>query len=729
VKDKIQKFGGAMFTPVMLLSFSGIILAITIIFQNPIIMGSIAEEGTLWYKIWDIVSAGMWTVFENLELLFAIALPIGLAKKSLARISMESFVVYMAFNYFVGAILENFGGFFGVDFSAEPEAGSGLKLIGGIKTLDTGVIGAIIIALMVVYLHDHFFDKKIPDWLAMFNGSSLVVFLGMMSAIVVALIFCFIWPVFQRGMGNIQTFFVGSGGFGIWCYSLLERLLLPTGLHHLLTQPFSYGPVIVNEGITTYWLDHLVEFSQSSRPLAELFPGAAFKLYGHNKIFAAPGVAAALYFTSKSENKKKTGALVIPAAIAAIVGGITEPLEFTFLFISPPLYAVYAVLCATLSTAQYAIGIRGDFTSGLITWLAKNWIPLWHNHYDEYIKQIIVGLIFTVIFFVVFYFLIIKFDIKTPGRQLAAATYMSGIGGGSAMVIAPLAFAAVGVVPELIAAMSLAAAVSFTTSPASLESSIVSQLGEFEVASYVSTMRPYWILFVILAMILAFWGTKHRGVGFKEEENDKYAEMSNGKLWRFTFPAIFLLFAVILGPVVNSVIGFELFTPLFYMIVTLFLIYLCTDFPLNKSVDAMIDGSTYILTRLFQVGIFLAFINVIAQTGTFSVIAGLASSAPTVIMVPVAVLTGILIGVPAGAYVGSVLTLVLPVAVSLGFSPLALGFVAMGVGMGSQMSFVNITMQALSSGFQLPILDIVKGNVKWISIASVLLLIISFIFA
>lgn len=422
MKDKIQKFGGAMFTPVMLLSFSGIILAITIIFQNPIIMGSIAEEGTLWYKIWDIVSAGMWTVFENLELLFVIALPIGLAKKSLARISMESFVVYMAFNYFIGAILENFGGFFGVDFSVEPETGSGLKLIGGIKTLDTGVIGAIIVALMVVYLHDHFFDKKIPDWLAMFNGSSLVVFLGMMSAIVLALIFCFIWPLFQRGMGNIQTFFVDSGGFGIWCYSLLERLLLPTGLHLLLTQPFSYGPVIVNEGITTYWLDHLVEFSQSSRPLAELFPGAAFKLYGHNKIFAAPGVAAALYFTAKPENKKKVGALVIPAAIAAIVGGITEPLEFTFLFVSPPLYAVYAVLCATLSTAQYAIGIRGDFTSGLITWLAKNWIPLWHNHYNEYIKQIIVGLIFTVIFFVVFYFLIVKFDIKTPGRQLAGTT-------------------------------------------------------------------------------------------------------------------------------------------------------------------------------------------------------------------------------------------------------------------------------------------------------------------
>ena len=140
----------------------------------------------------------------------------------------------------------------------------------------------------------------------------------------------------------------------------------------------------------------------------------------------------------------------------------------------------------------------------------------------------------------------------------------------------------------------------------------------------------------------------------------------------------------------------------------------------------MVDGSTYILTRLFQVGIFLAFINIIAETGTFAVIAGVASAAPIMIMVPVAILTGILIGIPAGAYVGSVLTLVLPVAVSLGFSSVELGLVAVGVGLGSQMSFVNITMQALSSGFQIPILEVVKGNVKWISIASVFLIAIGF---
>ena len=264
---------------------------------------------------------------------------------------------------------------------------------------------------------------------------------------------------------------------------------------------------------------------------------------------------------------------------------------------------------------------------------------------------------------------------------------MSGIGGGSAMVIAPLAFAAVGVVPELIAAMSLAAAVSFTTSPASLESSIVSKLGGFSVSSYVVEMRPFWLLFVVLAIALAFWGTKRRHIGFKASAENEYETKSNGELFKITLPAIFLLFAVIFGPLVNELIGFVFFTPLVYMVITLALIYLCTDFSMNQSVEAMVDGSTYILTRLFQVGIFLAFINIIAQTGTFAVIAGVAQNAPEFVVVPVAILTGVLIGIPAGAYVGSVLTLVLPVAVSLGFPPIAFRFCHNGRGLRQSNEF------------------------------------------
>lgn len=312
---------------------------------------------------------------------------------------------------------------------------------------------------------------------------------------------------------------------------------------------------------------------------------------------------------------------------------------------------------------------------------------------------------------------------------LAAATYMSGVGGGSAMVIAPLAFAAVGVVPELIAGMSLAAAAGFTTSPASLETSVVSELAGIPVVDYVSNMRPYWIFFTIVAVLLAFVGTKRRNVGFKDDESGEYREMENGELFKITIPAIFLLFAVIFGPIVNGLIGFTLFNPFVYMIVTLLLIFVCTKFNLNETGEALIEGSSYILTRLFQVGIFLTFINIIAETGVFTLIANVTTNVPTIIVVPAAVLAGILIGVPAGAYVGSILVLILPVVIALNFSPLAIGFVTMGVGMGSQMSFVNITMQALSSGFQLPIYDIVKGNIRWIGLASVVLLIVAFLFA
>lgn len=310
---------------------------------------------------------------------------------------------------------------------------------------------------------------------------------------------------------------------------------------------------------------------------------------------------------------------------------------------------------------------------------------------------------------------------------MGAATYMSGIGGGSAMVIAPLAFAAVGAVPELIAGMSIAAAVSFTTSPASLESSITSQLGGFEIAEYVTTMRPYWILFLVFAIVLAFWGAKRRNLSFKEAEDGQFQKMSGNELFKFTIPALYLLFSVIVGPVINKATGLPLFVPIVYMIVTLFLIVICTKQEINKTFSSMVEGSSYILTRLFQVGIFLGFINVIAKTGTFAVIAQFASNAPAALVTPVAVITGILIGIPAGAYVGSILTLVLPVAVALGFSPLALGFVTMGVGLGSQISFVNITMQALSSGFQIPILQVVKGNMKWISVAAVILVVLAFV--
>lgn len=173
--EKIQRFGGAMFTPVSLFAFAGIMVALTIIMQNPLIVGDLATEGTTWFSVWNVLEAGAWTIFNQMELLFVIGLPIALAKKANARAAMEAVVVYLTFNYFVSGILQYFGPTFGVDFSAEVGGDSGLKMIAGIKTLDTSILGAIVVASLVVWLHNKYFDTKLPDWLGIFQGSAYVV--------------------------------------------------------------------------------------------------------------------------------------------------------------------------------------------------------------------------------------------------------------------------------------------------------------------------------------------------------------------------------------------------------------------------------------------------------------------------------------------------------------------------------------------------------------------------
>lgn len=309
-----------------------------------------------------------------------------------------------------------------------------------------------------------------------------------------------------------------------------------------------------------------------------------------------------------------------------------------------------------------------------------------------------------------------------------AATYMSGIGGGTAVVLAPLAFAAVGVIPEVIAGMSIAAAVSFTTSPASLETGIYSKMTGVAVQDYVTIMRPYWLFFLVIAMAIAYYGAKKRGHLITPGSKADQETASDTELWRTTVPAIFLLFSVLAGPLVNKAVGMPILSPVVYSIVTILLISVCTKLNLNESFNALVDGSSYILTRLFGVGFFLTFIYLIEKIGAFKTIAGIAQAAPVWLQHPAAVLAGFLVGVPAGAYVGTILALVLPVAIALNFPPLTMGFVVMGVGLGSQMSFVNITMQALSSGFQIPVEQVAKGNTPWVLSCLVLLLAASLIF-
>lgn len=215
----------------------------------------------------------------------------------------------------------------------------------------------------------------------------------------------------------MQGFMKASGVFGVWVYTFLERILIPTGLHHFVYTPFVFGPAVVPNGIQVYWVEHIKEFAQSTEALKTLFPGGGFALHGNSKIFGAAGIALAMYATAKPEKKKTVAALLIPIVFTAVVSGITEPLEFTFLFIAPVLFAVHAFLAATMAATMYAFGVVGNMGGGLLDFLFLNWIPMFKNHSGTVITQIVIGLIFTAIYFFVFKFLIQKMNLKTPGRE------------------------------------------------------------------------------------------------------------------------------------------------------------------------------------------------------------------------------------------------------------------------------------------------------------------------
>lgn len=309
------------------------------------------------------------------------------------------------------------------------------------------------------------------------------------------------------------------------------------------------------------------------------------------------------------------------------------------------------------------------------------------------------------------------------------ATYTAGMGAGNTMVTAPLAAAAVGAIPEVIGAMAIISAVGFTISPASTETVLTAESAGRDVVAHASAMLPYMIIFYLLAAGLAIYGVYKRGtlINKKAEEKDEFANQGNGTLLKTSIPFVALLAMVVAGSSLNSLIGINLFTPATSVIFTAILTVIFTPLNGNKTSEALVDGSRFILTTLFSVGIFLAFINLIGELGTFEQIAALARQVPEMIVLPVAMILAFLIAIPSGAFTAGVLTLVLPTLSSLGLPSEAMGFVAIATGLGTQISPVQINVAALAEGFGLDIMDIVKTNFKFVVGMLVLIIVVAMI--
>lgn len=206
-----------------------------------------------------------------MPLIFAIGLPVSLAKKQQARACLEIFVIYATFLYLTSSILQYWGPVFGVDFESV-ERTSGLATIASVRTLDMGIVGALIIAGIAVYLHNKFFDMEVPKYVETFKGSPMVVLIGFFVMIPVSVLACLIWSHVQDGIASVQSFLASTGVFGVGMYTFLERLMIPFGLHHFIYAPFLYDSAIVDGGIKAYWVAHLSEFASMKGSLAAMFP-------------------------------------------------------------------------------------------------------------------------------------------------------------------------------------------------------------------------------------------------------------------------------------------------------------------------------------------------------------------------------------------------------------------------------------------------------------------------
>ena len=429
--QKIQRFGGAMFAPAMLFSISGLMVGISSLATTVDIVGDMATYGTPWYVFWTIIQRGSWTVFKRLPLLFAVALPIGLAQKQPARCCLEALVAYFAYCFFLSEIIKLSGDNLGLKYPSFLTSASGITVIDGIKTLDTGIIGPLAVSATVVAIHDRFYDAKVPDWLGTFSGSSLVYLISFFAVFALAAISAAIVPFAYAVTETLRPALAGVGPFGVGIFVFLERALEPMGLHHLLYMPIYYDNLVIHDGIYATWTNLLPILSHSTRPLNELAPWAGFTATGWGKLFGLPAIAAAFYFTAKPERRAGLKVILLPAIVASVVCGVTEPLEFLFMFTYPGLFLLYAVLSSCLAMTMNFFGVVGIFSGGFMEMAAFNFIPLMRTHAGSYLLALGIGLIFSAIFFLSFRGLILAFDLKTPGREdhIASNTALSRLTG------------------------------------------------------------------------------------------------------------------------------------------------------------------------------------------------------------------------------------------------------------------------------------------------------------
>lgn len=424
MKDKIfgvlQRVGRSFMLPIAILPVAGLLLGIGSSFSNETVLETygllkVMGPGTIFNAVFRVMSDAGNIVFANLPIIFAMGVAIGMAKKEKEVAALSAVIAFFIMHASIGALININGG-------AEEMLSGATASVCGILSLQMGVFGGIIVGLGVAALHNRFYKIELPQVLSFFGGTRFVPIISAVVYTGVGILMFFVWPVIQQGIYAVGDVVLKSGYAGTWVYGFMERLLIPFGLHHVFYLPFwqtAVGGTLEVAGQTIEGAQNIF-FAQLADPSVTEFAVSATRFMSGKfplMIFGLPGAALAMYRTAKPEKKKAVAGLLMSAALTSMLTGITEPLEFTFLFVAPMLYGIHCVFAglAYMLMHVFGVGVGMTFSGGLIDMFLFG--ILQGNAKTHWIWIVVVGIFYFIIYYFLFGFLIRKMDLKTPGRD------------------------------------------------------------------------------------------------------------------------------------------------------------------------------------------------------------------------------------------------------------------------------------------------------------------------
>lgn len=432
MKDKIfgvlQRVGRSFMLPIAILPVAGLLLGLGSSFTNTTTIETyglqwLLGDKTILHALLVIMNAVGSAIFDNLPLIFAVGVAIGMAKKEKEVSALSAVIAYFVMNVSINAMLKISGKILADGSIAKDVLDGTITSVCGIQSLQMGVFGGIIVGLGVAALHNRFYKIELPNALSFFGGTRFVPIISTVVYLFVGILMYFIWPTVQDGIYALGGVVTGTGYFGTLLFGIIKRALIPFGLHHVFYMPFWQTAV----GGTMEVAGHMVEGGQNiffaqladSANIAHFSADATRYFSGEFifMIFGLPGAALAMYKCAKPEKKKQAGSLLLSATLACMFTGITEPLEFSFLFVAPALFAVQVVLAGSAYMIAHILNIAVGltFSGGLLDFFLFG--ILQGNAKTSWMLVIPVGIVYFLLYYFIFSFLIKKFDFKTPGRE------------------------------------------------------------------------------------------------------------------------------------------------------------------------------------------------------------------------------------------------------------------------------------------------------------------------